>query len=131
MGTRNLEQGFNYCKGAVYLDLSFLTNGTSNPLLSTLRGAGADVVASITYVATGKYTIVLKDAYRYIVGKTADLEDIASPDGSYASIGNVSGEGSGPLTFVASTFVAAGTLTAFTGRRLTVSLVLKNSTVGV
>lgn len=132
MADRNLESGKNVGKEVVYLDFSFLTNGASNPVASSFRGTVlGDFILSVTYVATGKYTVVLKDKWRYLIGKFADMEDIASPDGGYSSVGNVSGEGGGALTFVVSTFAANGTLTAFTGRRLSVSLILKNSTVGV
>ncbi len=133
MGNRNLDAGHNYGKGIVYLDFSFLTNGASNPVTTSYRGAGADVIASIVYAATGKYTITMKDPYRYIVTKYSDLEDIAVPDGGYASIGNVTNEGNSTLgpTFVVSTFAASGTGTQFTGRRVSVSVALKNSTVGV
>jgi hypothetical protein len=132
MADRNLDGGRNFGKGMVYLDFSFLANAGSDPTAASFRGTPlADVVKSVTYAATGKYTVVLKDKWRYIVSKYADLEDVTVPDGGYASIGNVSGEGAGPLTFVISTFSAAGTLTQFTGRRVSCSLVLKNSTVGV
>lgn len=137
MGQRNLENGTNYGKGVVWLEFSFATNGASNPVItgasSTLRGAvggGVDIV-SITYAATGKYTIVTKDPYRYVQAKSCDLEDIASPDGAYASIGAVSGEGStSGLTVQVATFNAGGTLTQYTTRRISVFLALKNSTVG-
>lgn len=133
---RNLDHGRNVGKGLVYLDFSFLANGGSNPVAASFRGAAlGDIVATVTYAVTGKYTVKLqiKDQVRYIVAKYADLEDIASPDGGYASVGNVTNEGTAgsQLTFVVSTFNAAGTLTAFSGRRVSVGLVLKNSTVGV
>lgn len=138
MATRNFKtDAKNYAQGLVYLDFSFNTNGASNPVItgasSTLRGAvSPQDIVSITYAATGKYTILLSDKYRYVVGKSCDLEDVASPDGGYASIGNVTNEGSSTagISVVVSTFVAAGTLTQFTGRRVSVSLCLKNSTVG-
>lgn len=132
---RNLDHGRNVGKGLVYLDFSFLANGGSSPVAASFRGTAlGDIIATVTYAATGKYTVKLqiKDQVRYIVAKYADLEDIASPDGGYASIGNVTNEGAASqLTFVVSTFSAAGTLTAFSNRRVSVGLVLKNSTVGV
>lgn len=132
MANRNLESGSNFSKGLVYLEFSFLTNGASNPVASSFRGTAlGDAVTSVTYGATGKYTIVLKDKYRYVVSTGADMWDLAVPDGSYASCGNVSGEGGGALTLVVTTFTAGGVATAFTGRRLCVKLCLKNSSVGV
>lgn len=117
--------------GIVNLDFSFATNGASNPLSSTFRGA-VEMIQSVTYVATGKYTILLKDKYRYVVAGSADLEDIASPDGAFASLGSASAtEGSaGPISIVVSTFTAGGVLTAYSTRRVRMSLVLKNSGVG-
>lgn len=133
MSDRNYEPSRRVGKGLFQVNFSFATNGASDPSLATLRGAGKDHVASITYAATGKYTVVLKDKYRYCAAKTPDLEDIASPDGGYASIGPVSNEGSGTLapSFVVATFAANGTLTQFTTRRVSVFLDMKNSTVGV
>lgn len=133
MADRNFEHGTNYGKGLVWLEFSFLANGASNPVSSGYRGVGTDVIKSITYTATGKYTIVLRDKFRYIICGDAGLWDIASPDGGYASFGNVSNEGSSTVgpTFVVATFSAAGTLTQFSARRVNVTLCLKNSTVGV
>lgn len=132
MADRNLDSGRNFGKGMVYLDFSFLSNGASNPVASSFRGTAlGDAVLSVVYVATGKYTITLKDKFRYVVDSGADLQDIASPDGAYASLGNISGEGGGTLTCQVGTFTSGGVLTAFSGRRVCVRLVLKNSTVGV
>lgn len=136
MPKRSLESGRNYSKGRIDLDFSFLTNGASDPLASSFRGVTkGDVVITCTYVATGKYTITLsaKENYRYIIGKYPDLEDIAAPDGGYASLGNILNEGSATVgpTFTVATFAANGTLTQFTGRRVSVSLCLKDSSVGV
>lgn len=136
MGQRSLESGHNYGKGNVYVDFSFLTNGAGAISLATLRGVGADTVLSIAHPAAGRYTVTFKDPYRYFVGKTANLEDFASgsDDGAYATDGPVTGEGTaaGPLTF--DVFTRAGattTKTDFAARRVYVSGVLKNSTVGV
>jgi hypothetical protein len=136
MPKRSLDTGHNYSKGLVYLDFSFLTNGASNPVAGSMRGVTlGDVVATIVYAATGKYTITLspKENYRYIVDKFADLEDISSPDGAYASIGNVTNEGSATVgpSFVVSTFSAGGALTQYTGRRISVNLCFKDSSVGI
>jgi hypothetical protein len=136
MPKRSLDTGHNYSKGLVYLDFSFLANGASNPTAASFRGITlGDVVLTCTYAATGKYTITLssKENYRYIVDKGVDLEDISSPDGAYASIGNVTNEGSATVgpSFVVSTFSAAGTLTQFTARRISVWLCFKDSMVGV
>lgn len=133
MADRNLDSGHNFAKGMVYLDFSFLTNNTSNPLTSTFRG-GADAVASVVYSAVGILIVTLKDKWRYVAAKTADLEDLnSSDDGAYASVGAVQNEGSSTTapSFKIYTRAAAGTKTDFTNRRVTISLALKNSTVGV
>jgi hypothetical protein len=133
---RNLDQGRNVGKGLVYLDFSFLTNNTSNPLVSTFRGADSTWVASVTYVSPGilLVTMSLNARCRYVVDKYVDLEDLnSSDDGSYATIGAVQNEGSSTaqMTFKIYTRVVAGTKTDFTNRRVSVSMALKNSTVGI
>lgn len=132
MADRNLDAGRNVGKGLVYIDLSWLANNVSDPLAATFRGSPLlDHIQSVTYVATGKYQVVFKNKYRYIVTKFTDMEEGAVPDGSYATIGNVAGEGGGVLSLTISLFTAGGVATAFTGRRVSLSVVLKNSTVGV
>lgn len=138
MGTRNLDPGSKtYGRGNVYLDFSFNTNAAANPVTASYRGVGPDVVTGIVYAATGKYTLSFatgKDAYRYIISKFADLEDVAAPDGAYATIGNVVNEGSStlPLSLQVATFTAGGALqqVAVT-RRVSIGICFKNSTVGV
>jgi hypothetical protein len=130
---RNLQHDTNYGFGLVRVNFSFTVNGTSAVATSSIRGVDPGVIASITYSATGKHIIVLSDKFRYVVAKSAALEDIASPDGAYATIGPVTNEGSSSIgpTFTVAQFDAAGVLTAHSARRMSVSLVLKNSTVGV
>lgn len=139
MADRNFENSHNYGKGLVYLDFSFLTNGTGVIDLTTLRGCvQAKDIASISHPGAGRYTITLTDKFRYVVSKYVDLEDLASgsDDGSYASSGPVTGGGTTAISFDVFTRVVAGTKTDFgpggTGvaRRVNVVLCLKNSTVG-
>jgi len=111
------------------IEFSFIANSGSNPSTISLHNG---CVASITYAATGKYTVVLssRDTYNAVCFAGAEIEDAASPDGAYASIGNFSNEAtSSPLTFVVATFNAGGTLTQYSARRVFVSLVVKNSAV--
>lgn len=133
--SRDLEHGYNYGKGNVYLDCSFLTNNTSSPLLTTLRGSGADVIASLTRTGVGIIQVTLKDTYRYLIDKYVSLEDLdSSDDGAYASDGPDTNDSQTPLkpaTFKVYTRAAAGTKTDFTGRRLNMTLVFKSSSVGV
>jgi hypothetical protein len=138
MADRNLDSGKNFGKGMVYLDFGFLTNGTGAIDMTTLTGGGKDAVLSVTRAAAGRITIVLKDKFRYVVRKSAELEDLASgsDDGSYATCGPVTGGGATAISFDVFTRVVAGTKTDFgtggtgTARRVGVSMVLKNSTVG-
>jgi|SRR5579859_3393895 len=119
----------------VYCGFSVLTNGSSNPIITTsatgtnLRGEGLLPTGSVVHSATGKYTVTMDVNYtcRYITRKWADLEANAAGDGAYATIAAPSqGEGDGKaLTFVVFTHNAGGTLTDFTGRRLVVELDLK------
>jgi hypothetical protein len=111
------------------IEFSFVCNGASAPTTISLHNGA---VASITYAATGKYTVTLssRDTYGVVCYAGAEIEAASSPDGAYASIGNFSNEGtSSPLTFVVSTFNAGGTLTQYTNRRVWVALVARNSAV--
>lgn len=133
MGSRDFENGKNYTKGMVYMDFSFLTNNTSNPLNSTFRGA-AENIASITRSNVGILVVTLLDQYRYVVDKYADLEDLnASDDGAYASIGAIQNEATAgaQLSFNIYTRAAAGTKTDYTNRRVSVCISFKNSALGV
>ena len=118
------------------INFTFTTNGALNPtVIGGLGDTAATIpnflILSIVYAATGKYTITLQPRWLIpgLVDWDAELEDIASPDGAYATIGNFGNEGSstGALTAVVSTFNGGGTLTQFTGRRVAVKLVIRNS----
>jgi len=137
---RNLDTGHNVGKGNVYIDFSFLTNNTSNPAVNTFRGADQSWIASVAYSAVGILLVTLstKANCRYVIDKTVELEDLnAADDGAYASSGPVQNEGAAganaatPMTFKIYTRAASGTKTDYTGRRVSVSMCLKNSTVGV
>lgn len=109
------------------IEFSFTANGASNP---TAVQNASNCLASIVYAATGKYTVTLssRDFYNAVCFASAEMEDIASPDGAYCSVGIVGNEGtSSALTFVVSTFNAGGTLTQYTNRRIWVSLTVRNT----
>lgn len=133
---RNLDSRKGFGKGLVEIDFSFALNNTSAPLLSSLRGVDATVVESFTRNGAGDITVLLKRSVqaRYVVTKTVELEDLnSSDDGAYATSGVTQNEGSTTvgMSFKVYARVIAGTKTDFTGRRVHVKLVLKNSTVGV
>lgn len=132
-------------QGLVQADFSFLTNNTSNPDPDDFRGCGGEtggdgssgtanggpsVVSSITYdSATGKYLCTLADGYRHVVSSHASIDDAS--DSYQARIGAISNEGTGntgtPVTVVVQVRDGSGTAQNSTGRRISVTLVLKNS----
>jgi hypothetical protein len=141
-------------EGLLYVDGSFMTNGTAQPVgnisLSALSVAGGNTFrgehwATAVRQSTGNYLVTLDPymCFRYVVAKGVDLDDTAL-DGAYATIGSVLNEGgtvgapgSLPISFVVTTRAASGTLTdygATTGtapsRRLSFQLVIKMSGVG-
>jgi hypothetical protein len=116
-------------QGLVYLEFSFLTNGASDPAVTSFRGGG---VATVTHGATGRYVVTLSDGYRYVTSRAPDMEDLGtgSDDGAYATIGPIANEGSGAttaLSFNLYTRSAAGNKTDFSARRCGFTLALKQS----
>lgn len=131
--------------GLVYCHFSFLTNDTSDPAVSSFRGCGGltgtdaagsvsnsgpSAVASITRTGVGAYLVTLRDGYRFVQAAHASIDDGA--DALHARIGTISNEGSGATTAVtlALTVRSAATATESTSRRVSVSLILKNSASG-
>ncbi len=134
-----------------YIDSSFMTAGTGVPVVgpsstlagNTLRGEG---ILSVTHPATGTYLVTMDwgMSFREVITKMADLEGPfgSAGDGAYATIGNMTNEGSTggsaalPLVFNVYTHVAGGALTDFgpggTGvaRRLSIALCLKAGLTG-
>lgn len=113
--------------GVVVLGFSFATNGSSDPVASTLTGRG---VASVVLTSTGVYTITLQDVYPYLLSATASLQLASADDKVAANIGAVDLNAKTiqvrlyDLSGAALTNVAAAT-----GNRVNVTLVLKNSQV--
>ena len=64
------------------LVFKFATNGSSNPVATTIKGLG---VKSITLGTTGLYTVTLADYWNAIISAKAHL-GMATPDGSVAQI---------------------------------------------
>lgn len=111
------------------ISFSLVLNGSSDPDLTLAVGAG-NLIASATGSATGKLAVVLseQDFYNAVLFAEAVLEDAASSDGAYATIGNFAHEGtSTPLSFQIATWSAGGSATAYTSRRVFVTLVLRNT----
>lgn len=118
-----------------HLEFSFNTNTTSNVNTALVVGIAVNAtngVNTIIYAATAQQLVTLgaNHFYNKVIKGDAILEDAASPDGAYATIGNFANEGtSNPLTFTVTTFNAAGSATTFSNRRVFVSLKLRDTTV--
>lgn len=123
MANRTFYPSQGYGQSRVYCEFFFLTNNTSAPLLSTVDGA--DIVASFSRSGAGVIVITLKDTFNKVIYASADIDDTGS--GDYATVGNITNEGTAsPITLTVRTRVAAGTLTDFTGRKVSVNLALRN-----
>jgi hypothetical protein len=140
----------NASTAMVQVNFSFLANGAStNPTIAitptgtNYRGDGllplTAGVAAVAWQSAGKYLVTLEPGYtgRYVTVGGADIQDNpASPDGSWATISPITGEGgtgATSLTFFVYLWknnAGTNTLTDFTGRRVSVSLDIKNSAAG-
>jgi hypothetical protein len=121
----------SYGSGRVYLDFFFTLNGTSNPALTSLDGAGIDTILSLTRTGTGLITVALKDPFVKVIRAGGEIDDTAN-DGAYATVGALANEGTNVgITFGIRTRSAAGTLTDFSSRKCSVGLVLRNGNWGV
>lgn len=110
--------------GTADFSFSFLTAGDSvAPSESSIRGTK---VASITAPATGKYEVTLDAPYYQVLTAVASLNDSSTGDGGQASV-YIADEAASPLVVTVFTTNAAGTKTAFTGRRVNVNLRFKLS----
>ena len=122
--------GLNMTVGVVNMQASFVTNGTSQPVgnisLSTLSLAAGNVwrgegIATISRTAVGTFLVTMDPdwMFRYHICKFVDMEDIAVSDGSYCTVGAVTGEAAVAaypqvgITFYIYTHAAAGALTDF------------------
>jgi hypothetical protein len=142
-GRQMFRDGQVAFSGQNELDFSFLLNGAGaitianpapNALAATInyRGGGMLPGGSVVFTATGIYTVTLGLGYtfRYIVTKTADLDDTVN-DGAYATLGSVTGEGTnGQITMQLITRAAAGAATTFTNRRCQILLSCKSTSGG-
>lgn len=131
MANRTFYPSLSYGSSRVYLEFTFLTNNTSTPLLTTLDGAGIDTVLSFNRTGAGVIVVTLKDSFTKVIRASAELDDTAN-DGAYATVGNVTNEGTNSgIAFTIRTRATAGTLTDYAARKCSVGLVLKNGNWGV
>lgn len=130
MSDRTFYPSQSYGFARVYCEFQFLSNNTSSPALvfsgqagtQNIWGVGSDVISAITYSATGilKVQFQPRDHYNKVIFKTADIDDSAAyNDGSYATCGDVTNEGSGTLgiSFNIRCRGATGTPTAMAASR--------------
>lgn len=105
-----------------HIALTFPTNGTSNPD-STKVVSTTD--CTVTYGATGKYTITFRRPFGKNYGGTPTYE-MATPDGKFAQIDSVTLNSSGYCVVVIGLYGATGTATApaaaATGNNVTLKL---------
>lgn len=133
---RTLYPMTNYGVGLVGVYWSGVTGSAAEaPASTTWRGDG---VFSITKTATGTYTIVFEDAFRYPVLIRAWLEDADTPDTKMATIGtwDANDGTTSKIQAVITTWAEDQTSGVYAAanvnsRRICVQAVMKNSTVGV
>ena len=126
---RTLYPSQSYGSGRVYLEFQFQANGASQPALSTVDGA--DAVASLNRTGAGVIVVTLKDSFNKVIYAGADIDDTLN-DGAYATVSNVTNEGtSSALTFTIRTRNAAGTAADMAAaRKIGVVLILRNGNWG-
>ncbi len=129
MANRTFYPAFSYGSGRVYAEFCFDTNNTATPLLTTVDGA--DIVASFNRTGVGVIVVTLKDPFNKVLALDASLDDTAN-DGAYATVGNVTNEGTAtPIAFTVRTRAASGTLTDYAARRVRVAVAFRNGNWGV
>lgn len=123
---RTLYPAMCYGAGRVYAEFELLGAGTSALTLST---DAAQIVSGVARSGVGIHVVTLKDAFKKVVFKSADIDDTAN-DGAYVTVSDVTNEGSAsPITFTLRIRAAAGTLAdAAASRRIGVALCLRNGT---
>lgn len=104
--------------GLKRLNVSFEANGSNNPAAATVRG---NYVASVTRAGTGKFTATMSGGFNRVDFVTAELDDIGSDDGAYATC-RIVDETAIPLQIEIFTRAAGGTKTDYSGRRVRLKL---------
>jgi hypothetical protein len=143
MADRTFYPSYTYGFARVSLEFQFpvFTSGSLAMVFSgqsgtqNIFGVGNDVLSSITYSATGVYTVVLKDKNHYnkVIYASASVSDDGTNNaGAYATVGSVANEGSGTvgIQFVVRTYAAGGAATALTvaaGHVIQPMLIFRNS----
>jgi hypothetical protein len=103
-------------------------NGTSAPTVATV--GGAPLVASSTRSDVGINVVVLNVPVNQVVAHTAVVDDDA-PDGSTATIGTITSEGTAtPLSFTVYTYTSGSLADMGVGRKIRVNLRVRKSAWG-
>lgn len=113
--------------GVVILGINWATNGSSDPVASTITGRG---VASVTLASTGVYTVTLQDVYPTLLSATATLQLASADDKVTAQIGAVDlANRTIQVRIYDISSAGVANVAAATGNRVNLLLVLKNSGV--
>ncbi len=113
--------------GVVILGINWATNGSSDPVASTITGRG---VASVTLASTGVYTVTLQDVYPTLLSATATLQLASADDKVTAQIGAVDlANRTIQVRIYDISSAGVADVAAATGNRVNLLLVLKNSGV--
>jgi hypothetical protein len=113
--------------GVVVLGINWATNGSSDPVASTITGRG---VASVVLTSTGVYTVTLQDVYPSLLSATASVQLASADDKVAANIGAVDLNAKTIQVRIYDLSSAAlANVAAATGNRVNLTLVLKNSQV--
>jgi len=113
--------------GVVVLGINWATNGSSDPVASTITGRG---VASVVLASTGVYTVTLQDVYPTLLSATASVQLASADDKVAANIGAVDLNARTIQVRIYDLSTAAlANVAAASGNRVNLTLVLKNSQV--
>ena len=113
--------------GVVVLGINWATNGSSDPVASTITGRG---VASVVLASTGVYTVTLQDVYPTLLSATASVQLASADDKVAANIGAVDLNARTIQVRIYDLSTAAlANVAAASGNRVNLMLVLKNSQV--
>lgn len=94
-------------------------------------GCASGMVASITYVSTGKNTVKLSVPVYKVIGYEAAVDDISSPDFSIATLGPFSNEATTtPLSFTLNTVTSAAATDLAANRKIRIRLRVQRTNWG-
>lgn len=123
---RGLYPANSYGLQRVYLEAELLGNGAA-ALTIPVNGSGLVSIASITRSGVGVFVVTLKDTFNRVIFKGVELDDTLN-DGSYATCGNVTNEGTAlPIVFTIYTRAATGAVAdPAVGRRIGLNMAFRN-----